>query len=198
VGVETPVTASSTVALLHRQGENQRDQFGSDLAVTVTLDSAQYTKTAFFQLKRSNTYRVPIRRDQLLQATRDPRIGDRSFALAVDEVREGIRLHAVQDLLGAFGSTIATKTIDCSAWTGLTQWVLEWLSCNIGLRSNNPVVPNSVESLLGGYVVDHTGDDYGWFGGDLPPDFPSDYRPTRSWLIFKFTAGEPAAAGTLF
>lgn len=188
VGVASPITASSTVAVLHRQGDRQRDLFGSDLAVTVTFDNPQYIKTALFQLKRSNAYRVSIRRDQLLQATQDSRVADRSFALAVDELRRGVRIQSVQDLLAAFNSGSAEKTVDCSTWMGLTQWVLEWLSCNTGPRSNAPGSPDSVESLLGGYVVEHEGDDFVWFGGDLP--LTEDYTPARSWLIFKFTTEE--------
>src|SRR5215216_4302118 len=190
VGVEFPVTASSTVAVLHREGEHQRDLFGSDLAVTATFDNPQFTKTAFFQLKCSEAYRVSIRRDQLLEATRDPRVGDRSFALAVDEARGGVRIHPVEDLLIGFSSASASKVIDCSAWAGLTQWVLGWLSCDMGPYSENPNSPRSVESLLGSYVVETTGDEFSWFGGEASADVPSGYSPTRSWLIFKFTAEE--------
>ena len=87
LGLETPVRTTCHVFLLHRQGANQVDLFGSDLAVTVDFNDGQFIKTAFFQLKRSSELHVQLERQQLDDATRVSAVGDRSFVFAVDDER---------------------------------------------------------------------------------------------------------------
>jgi hypothetical protein len=52
VGVNTPIKMQSQLALLHRQGKNQTDLYGSDLAITVSIDKLDFLKTAFFNSRK--------------------------------------------------------------------------------------------------------------------------------------------------
>jgi hypothetical protein len=61
----------SSLAMLHRKGSKQVDQFGSDLAVTVRVVGDPFVKTALFQLKRSTGQNCELERRQLEAATTD-------------------------------------------------------------------------------------------------------------------------------
>lgn len=56
VGVKEPIEVVAEFFPLHRKGPNQVDQYGSDLAVTINVETLDLTKTAFFQLKVSHDY----------------------------------------------------------------------------------------------------------------------------------------------
>jgi hypothetical protein len=151
VGVRTAMRVESDVYLLHRKGKNQVDRYGADLAVTIRIPRLSFVKTAFFQLKRSTDYSVAIERRQLDDASIDPRVGARSFVFAVDEARQGFRIKGISDLLGLY-SNEATKKFDASGWSGLTEFLWGWLSCNVGPISK-PDDPNSVEQSLDRFRV---------------------------------------------
>ena len=186
VGVNVPVNMRTEVAVLHRQGTNQTDQYGADLAVTIDINDGQYVKTALFQFKKSETYRLSLERRQLQDAMSDPRTATRSFIFAVDEVRSGIRIKDVKSALADFSGQ-ETRSFDASTWSCLTQWVLQWFSCDVGPISL-PREPNSVEGLLEKYTIDTE-----WaspWATDAENFALPEALPARVWLLLRFVAKE--------
>lgn len=194
VGLIEPVGMRCQVAMLHRRGTNQTDQYGCDLAVTIYVDSAQYVKTALFQLKKSQNYRASIERRQLDDAMADSRTKDRAFILVVDEVRQGIRIESAVNLLQQFDNQ-QTKTFEVAEWTSLTQWVWNWFSCDIGPTSD-PSDQRSVEALLENYrVPDSNSWDSPWAVGEIVQIELPEQVPARAWLTFLFERQEPNRRG---
>ena len=190
VGVEQRIKMSGQVAMLHRKGKNQIDKYGADLALTVCIDQEpKYVKTAVFQIKKSEFYDVTVVKRQLLDAKEDQRIEERSFALAVDEERGGIRIEEIDDLISDFDSQ-DEKKFDCSDWFFLTRWLWQWLSCDLGPASD-PDNPDSVEKLLQEFVVD-ADDEWQspWASGDVTEELPEGYLPARSWIVLFFEREE--------
>jgi hypothetical protein len=185
VGLLEPVGMRCQVAMLHRRGNNQTDQFGCDLAVTIYVDAEQYVKTALFQLKKSEGYRASVERRQLDDAMADSRTGDRAFVLAIDEVRHGIRIESTATLLRQFDKQ-QTKTFEVAEWTSLTQWTWNWFSCDIGPVSD-PNDPQSVEALLENYrVPDNDAWQSPWAVGEIEETDLPERTPARVWLTFLF------------
>lgn len=194
VGLTEPVGMRCQVAMLHRRGTSQTDQYGCDLAVTIYVDSTQYVKTALFQLKKSQSYRTSIERRQLDDAMADPRTKDRAFVLVVDEVRQGIRIESAIELLKQFDNQ-QTKTFEVAEWTGLTQWALNWLSCDIGPISD-PRDRRSVETLLEKYrVSDNNLWNSPWAVGEIAETELPEQLPARAWLTFLFEHQESSRRG---
>lgn len=188
VGVTTPVTMTARLGLLHRQGKNQTDKYGADLAITIVVNQT-YLKTALFQFKKSDNYRAELERSQLRDALINSEIGDRSFVLTIDEARSGVRIASVSELNGQFDDTQKdgaqkTKTFDCSGWTCLSQWIWNWFSCDIGPESDVNQ-PNNVESLLERYVADRDWE-APWSLGMDDFDLPQTYQPAKAWLLLFF------------
>lgn len=184
VGVNQPVSMRSRVVQLHRRGEKQTDRYGADLAITISIDNSNYVKTALFQIKRSNNYRVTVEREQLDEASRNRLIHDRSFVLAADEDRHGIRITRVSDELEVFPQNQRTFSQDCSNWTPLAHWIWQWFSCDQGPVSDSND-PNSVESLLREYV-DEAEREPSLFAGHPEYELPEDYLPAKVWLELFF------------
>lgn len=188
VGVMTPTRMTSQLALLHRNGTNQTDLYGSDIAVTVYIDQIPFVKTAFFQLKISHSYRCSIEMEQILQAISDVRIANRAFALAIDRNRYGVRLEKLSTISGAFSADQQSKTFDTTNWEFLTLWLHKWLSCEIG-EVTDLNDSNIIEKLLQKYV-DPTDENKNWISPWGIDDFPEngkkeDIIPARAWLVFK-------------
>ena len=190
IGVHYRVVMKHQLAFLHRRGERQTDLYGADLALTVHISDPRLTKTALFQIKRSDVYKVRIEREQLEHALADARTRERSFALAVDRMREGIRLAKSEDLLGEFGDQ-RSKEFDASLWHHVTNWLWKWLSCDIGSESNDPTRADSIETLLRSFVVGR------WtspWERAVPaaevPEYPDDSVPAISWLLLELQPGE--------
>jgi len=195
VGVRQRVDMTVQQYMLHRQGSSQTDKFGADLAVTIVIrnlpnESGPYVKTALFQLKKSEGYRVKVKKNQLDDAAEDIRIYDRSYVLATDEVRQGYRLHEIDSLRIEFDpgseSDDPTKTFKGWKWTCLTNWINDWFSCDEGPESD-PEDPDSIESLLEEFIVeDDVNSAWASRDDDSPLDFPEDLIPAKTWLIFEF------------
>jgi hypothetical protein len=191
VGLTDPVGMRCQVAMLHRRGENQVDQYGCDLAVTIYVDSEQYMKTALFQLKKSQNYRASVERRQLDDAMADARTGERAFVLAIDEVRQGIRIESAATLLKQF-SDQKSKTFEVAEWTSITQWVWNWFSCDIGPISD-PTNLQSIEALLENYrVPDSDSWQSPWAVGEIAENDLPEQTPARAWLTFTFENQEPS------
>ncbi len=182
VGIENTVFMKCKTHILHRRGINQIDRFGSDVAITVSLDGTDILKTALFQLKRSSELSLSIEKRQLDDACIDRRTGNRSYIFAVDDVRHCIRVKDIMPLKSEFNSTQATKTFNSRDWDGLSQWLFKWLSCTIGDPSD-PNDRNSIESLLNSFSVEP--DNRTW-GYQAVHEFPDDFLPARSWLHMIF------------
>lgn len=187
VGIELPVSMDCKVHKLHRRGLNQTDKYGSDLAITVTLNgSSIFLKTALFQLKKSTNLRVGLEKEQLQDALIEHRIAERSFVFAVDESRQCTRIAEIEALITQYNNQ-KTKQFDTSEWMGLSQWLLKWLSCEIG-KPSVPGDPHSVESLLQSFLIEPPVYD-AWTDESLPA-IPEDYLPARAWVQMKFEKKE--------
>lgn len=136
VGLLHPMKVSAQIANLHRQGPNQTDMYGSDLAVTINIDGNTYLKTAFFQFKRAEGYQVTIEKHQLDAAFSVSTVGPRSFIVAADNHRSGIRIRDMHSLNQSFPQGQATQGVDTSDWQSLTEWFQGWLACTIGPPSD--------------------------------------------------------------
>jgi hypothetical protein len=187
VGLVEPISVRSEIALLHRKGPKQTDKYGSDLAVTLYVDSNRYVKTALFQLKKSEECKFQLKREQLNNAIEDPRLAPRSFVLCFDEMRHGIRIKSVTDCLSEFDMEQETRMSDSINWTSLTQWMLAWISCEAGPESD----PNdlaSVESLLESYRLPDPHWMSPWVKG-TKADQP-EVVPAKAWAEFVFETSE--------
>jgi len=188
IGIDVPVIVNCRVVLLHRQGIRQTDQYGSDLAVTVYTEGGQYIKTVFLQLKRSQDLSASLERQQLHDALLDHRVADRAFVLAVDDVRQCIRLQNVRQIYSQLPANQATCVVSTQSWQSLTRWVTEWLECSLGPASDSKD-PNSIESLLEAFVkkrVTHTP-----WAPSSEHDLPNDILPARAWLQAEFVKKHP-------
>jgi hypothetical protein len=184
VGSVTPVSMEARLATLHRQGRNQTDRYGSDLAVTVFVKADGFLKTAFLQFKKtSGDYRATLEFRQLNDAAADPRVLNRSFISVTDEIRAGSRMQLVKDALQGWPGGQATRSVDASAWDGLVVWMYKWLKCDIGEESN-PDKPDRIEVLLEPYFLPERPT----FDGPL--ELLDGVLPARSWLILEFTPEE--------
>lgn len=183
IGNHIPVIVSCRVALLHRQGQHQTDNYGSDLAVTVYTDNRDFIKTAFFQLKRSTNLSAVLESHQVREALRDRRVGDRAFVLAVDETRYCIRLRQVTEIVNEFPLDQGQRTYTTSDWSPLSRWVMEWMECSVGPNSSRDD-PNSAEALLQEFAVEQPLETP--WGRTTDHDLPDNYLPARAWLQAEF------------
>lgn len=191
VGVERPVAMESKVYPLHRRGSQGRDQYGSDLAITISVPELDWIKTALFQMKRSNNSSVVVEKHQIHEASRDNRILERAFVIAVDEQRRGqIRIESaskIWDIFKSLPTERRTRTINCSPWDDLVYWLRKWLRCNVGTESK-PDDPKGVEFLLQSFISEPTllqlsgviQDDLGL----IQSEQIENYLPARSWMQF--------------
>jgi|GEM_PF-2709662 len=153
VGLEKPMLTVSDVYYLHRKGEKQTDQYGADLAVTLRIGKS-WTKTAIFQLKKSDEYKLQLNRDDLKAAAEDERISKRSFIMAIDQQRLGVRLEKIEKLKTVYDNSPAeNKTFHTTSWRPLSDWFLKWLRCELSPASSNRD-PNSIERLLAAFRIE--------------------------------------------
>ena len=184
VGKASPMKAETTTYALHRKGPNQTDKYGADLAVTLDVGE-RWRKTAIFQLKKSNGYKVSLDAEDLKAAKEDPLIAERSFVLVVDEERLGVRLKEVSKLLADFNSgKEKSKTYDANSWIYLHDWLTRWLRCELSPKSDVDDSTSSVEGLLEAFRKEPI---------DVDEDYPFeaadagrlDRVPARVWLQTK-------------
>lgn len=184
VGVNTPTYLHTLIYELHRKGENQKDLYGADLAVSVVFEDELKIKTAFFQLKRSSNYILKTDRSQFEDALSVDAIGERSFLLAIDEDRKGFRINTIKDMFKHFNNNSKSKTFDASNWYCLTEFLWKWFSCDIG-KSTKFNEPYSVESLLQNFIVEPS-EKLKWITERRIDDNPEKFIPAKSWVIFQF------------
>jgi hypothetical protein len=194
VGVRQRVDMATQHYTLHRQGSRQTDAYGADLAVTIIVPNLPdkndpYVKTAFFQFKKSQHYSVKVEKDQLEDAAKSARVYNRSYVLAIDESRQGYRLHKIDGLRKEFDPGQDTKTFQAWDWSCLTNWINDWFSCDEGPESN-PNNPNSVEKVLASFIDEDI--DATWASRDeeVLLDFPDELLPSETWLVFVFKETE--------
>lgn len=123
---------------LHRQGFNQTDLHGSDLAISVI--KGKFRKIAFFQLKRIVGDRVRLERTEVSDAMQSGFPRNCFFTLAADPSTFDFRLDAVEPRWqnwgdGRGGAAAATRTLDPAGWTGVRAWTRDWLACRVGAVS---------------------------------------------------------------
>jgi hypothetical protein len=205
VGYSKPIRMRSEWAVLHRKGESQTDAYGADLAVTIYVEELNYVKTALIQTKIGSEYKAKVEKAQLDEAMEYPQTRDRSFVCAVDKETFAVRFADVQYLLGQFGKEAKTKTFNTSVgerptrnqWRSLNLWIWHWINCGVGAPSA-PGDPNSIESLLRGYMVESSlqpGAHLPWETETfaIPDDESRQALPetprARTWLMFLF--GDP-------
>lgn len=194
VGVGKIIKVKRQLALLHRKGPNQTDLFGSDLAITIFIEDANFLKTAFFQFKTGDNFKVSLEKKQLNQATARNDISQRSYVIFVDKENSGVRIRSVPKIISEFNNKQNTKTFNTSNWNFLIQWLWNWLSCKTGpLSERND--PNSIETLLQQYVTEEEKWDRVWpISRDI--DF-ADFVPARTWLVIFLTGGNTNLGSTL-
>jgi len=192
VGNSAPLSVRADIAYLHRQGELQRDKYGSDLAVTVYIDGANYLKTALFQLKVDADANTRLKRPQLEEALASPLTKDRSFVLHVERERRvlHLRLAKTAPLLAEFGDQ-QEKAFDCAHWTPFGRWLWEWLSCDTGEPSRMSD-PAGIEPLLERYVVEAEWDSAQGrpWGQRRETDYRLDLPPVHTWLRYLIASPE--------
>lgn len=191
VGVKMPVTMESKVYQLHRRGSQGQDQYGSDLAITISVPELDWIKTALFQMKSSNDASVVVEKHQIHDASRDNRILERAFVIAVDKQRGLTRIEGASKIWDIFESLPAerkTHTIDCSHWTGLVYWLHQWLRCDVGAESKSDD-PKGVESLLRSFILEPTPTLIESFDV-IQTEQIENYLPARLWmqLLFRGTS----------
>jgi len=185
VGVRIPIAMTSQVAFLHRQGKQQTDAYGSDLAITVEIPDRNFRKTALFQIKVSEDFCTRLELRQLKEALTDSRTKDRSFLLVADKARQRLRVKAVVDAIPLINGENKTGQVDCTNWMSVSEWLTKWISCNVGAASDNDE-SKSVEKLLQAFVVEPPSDwEMPWGIGDAA-DYSSDGIPARAWLEMFF------------
>jgi hypothetical protein len=188
VGVGKVINVKSQLTMLHRKGANQTDLFGSDLAITIFIEDTNLLKTAFFQFKTGNNFKVSLEKKQLNQASARSDIYQRSFVIFVDKENLGIRIKPVPKIIGTFNNKQNTKTFNTLNWNFLIQWLWNWLSCSTGPSSDRND-PNSIESLLQHYIPEGEKWDSVWpISRDV--DF-ADFIPARTWLVVFLTESNP-------
>ena len=181
VGVRVPVGMTAKIAYLHRRGHHQTDAYGADLAITIEIPDRSFRKTALFQIKVSENFSARIERKQLETALKDYRTRDRSFVLVADRVRERMRVTSVNDAIGLIKDEDVTATIDCAQWMTMSEWIIRWISCELGPASTDDGA-QSVELLLQHFNIEPSGDwESPWGNGD-PQEYPDNQLPAKAWL----------------
>jgi hypothetical protein len=193
VGVTSPVNLYTKISFLHRQGPNQKDAFGADLAVTIIFGDLEYVKTAIFQLKKSDEYSVSLDLDDLKASKEAEELSKRSFLFAIDEQRLGSRIAPISDLAPQLGLN-KSKTFDTNEWDFLSHWLWKWFSCDVGPESESKD-GYPVESLLEGFAMtdpDADEDDDQnipiWKGNPKAPK--PELVPARAWIKACFKAAK--------
>lgn len=184
VGNVTPVRMETRLSMLHRRGPRQTDRYGCDLALTVSIPTDGFLKTACFQLKKSTAYTVSVERAQLDDAAIDPRIEQRAFVAAADEIRAGIRIQSTADLIQDFDNVQATKQFRCANWDSLVPWTERWLRCDVGPESD-PNDPNRIEVLLSRFEIPAPRG-----GLVIFDEAEQEIIPARAWLKLTFLPSE--------
>ena len=184
IGINTVISVETEVYELHRKGKAKSDLYGSDLAVTVGIKNIGFLKTALFQLKKSANHSAIIDKTQLLSAVSQKQCYDRSFVLAVDEIKESIRLMDFKSILSQYDIDKGNieKTFSTGNWQFLSTWLYEWMSCNIGPVSD-PNDNNSIETLLKKYAVSPPISHWESQEPDINHD---DIIPAKVWLQVNF------------
>lgn len=132
IGAKNIIEGKTKLFTLHRKGIKQIDKFGSDLAITLKINSIDFCKTAIFQFKKSKQLETTIQKDQLVESLKVKIVFDRCFAFVVDENRHCIRLKSLTDIDATFDKTKETQKANCENWITLIQWLEKWLKCEIG------------------------------------------------------------------
>lgn len=180
VGLSGPFRLQTELFELHRRGPNQTDQFGSDLAVTVTArTNPAFVKTAFFQFKIANSAQVRIETHQLADSAKYQPVFERSFCIAVDPANHTVRVESAATVKSNFRSKVGSQSVATGKWQPFSEWILAWLRCAVGPWSS-PIDQRSIEQLLRRYALR----DPESFASDW--DLGPNYYPARAWLSATF------------
>ncbi len=177
VGVSKIHIAKAKFYTLHRKGEKQIDKYGADLAVTISSKNLSFSKTAFFQFKKSKKLKVIIEKKQIDEAQKFPAVYDRSFVFVVDEVYKCIKIELLNNITKLV--TGSTATFDCNEWKSQTEWLNLWLKCEIGEKSVFGST-SSIEVIL----KDLTREEPKAIIPDKLDNFPN-YLPAKEWMVFE-------------
>ncbi len=170
---------------LHRRGPNQTDQYGSDIAVTLSIERASYLKTALLQLKRTENDRVELRKDQINDASA-PGILERSFAVGIDPLSRDIRISPLAPIIPQWSGR-DTVRIDPTGWSGFVEWLVGWVKCDVGTPSRPWAAP--VEVSLQSYAPPGTEPLWGVDMGATEDVI--ELVPVSTWIRFQVTLSEP-------
>jgi len=189
VGIRYRMSAESKCYILHRRGLKQSDLYGSDLALSLYVENACFLKTAFFQLKKSKKHKLSLEKKQLSASQKHPDIGPNSFVISVDEICAGIRIYPALDLLNEIPPSNESKSYDTTDWWSLTEWIIKWLSCDVG-QDSKPNNKASVESELSRYTLSDNFDVTVPWVDQNPESSDSELVPARAWLITSIAGSE--------
>lgn len=148
VGRTSPVAATSNLYGLHRQGQLQTDEHGSDIAVTAIAQAIKAMRTILLQTKVGKNGKVVLERKQLKQACDDPESASRAFVVAINKETGKLLVHPSQPLFAQFNDHQETKVFDTSQWEPIDAFVSRWLKGQAGVASDydNPVFEATLKS----------------------------------------------------
>ena len=178
---------------LHRKGKHQTDKFGSDLALTINIETPKrFQKTAFFQFKVATDDKAKIEKRQIDDAKVIQEIYDRSFIFCSDKKSGITRVNEINKV--DFKPEKDSTTLDIKKWEFFLVWLHRWLKCDLG-KYSDPDAADNVENLLRSYVkfcktfTDQEGDQVFQENDESQSvDFPISL--TKSWIEIKVTLVE--------
>jgi hypothetical protein len=172
VGKLGKLSIETNIYELHRKGPQSKDKFGSDLAITISTEGAQ--KTCFIQFKCAESDKVKLEHNQLRDASIH-HVDGRAFVLCVNRKNETIRLQLTNKLLESFPSGQDSSTFNTDTWMSFHKWLIDWLSCDVGLPSDTSSGP-TIERMLRSFFINTTENPFRMW------QFPEEYAPSRAWL----------------
>ncbi len=191
VGDGRRVVARCSTYVLHREGQCQTDAYGSDLAVTLSMNGISSTKTALFQLKRCSDGQCRIEREQLCTALSNDLTSPRSYVVAVDDHDGSVRLQLAESLFSQGKKQVSSPTFETSKWESLDAWLRQWSLCEVGPVSEPGKGP-TIEDLLHEHRIE--ADEELRFGELAERSF--GFRPSLVWLVFRFSEKLPLRGGS--
>ncbi|MBS1717340.1 MAG: hypothetical protein JSS72_06385 [Armatimonadetes bacterium] len=125
---------------LHRKGRNQKDLFGSDIAVLLFVGD-KLLKFAFIQLKVAKAGKATFEKNQIVDALRSGYPPGAFFLMTIESTRFDCSVTETCNVNNAMikKATVKQLTVKTSGarWWSFRDWVKAWISCSIGTLHNN-------------------------------------------------------------
>lgn len=182
-GISGSVRVTTVFSRLHRQGIGATDRFGSDLAVTVDIPEIQYLKTAVIQTKVSNGLEAEVQKHQIQQAISSPLTKGRAFVASFEPESEIVRIESAAHLWQSIEDVNKSRTFKCEKWSTFSDWLRNWLKCEIGEKSVQGD-PNGIESALSSFAEAPLADAYVPWNATGKVQVPAEFVPPEIWVQY--------------